>query len=186
MKSIFWTLLTVVGMGTLWGQNCQSQLHGKVVDKDSGEPLIMAKVKVINQGIQTHTDFQGDYRLKNLCNDTVNIKVSEPHSTNKTIQIVIDGDTPRDIRLDHHHEKLEEVLLVGNSVIKKSLTAQEQSISEEDIDKFSSGSLGDALKSISGVSTLKTGKNIVKPVVQGLSGSRVPVLNNGVRMEDQE
>jgi iron complex outermembrane receptor protein len=36
------------------------------------------------------------------------------------------------------------------------------------------------------VSSLKTGSSVVKPVINGLFGSRVPVINNNVRLEDQE
>jgi iron complex outermembrane receptor protein len=35
------------------------------------------------------------------------------------------------------------------------------------------------------VSSLKTGSSVVKPVINGLFGSRVPVINNN-RLEDQE
>jgi iron complex outermembrane receptor protein len=34
--------------------------------------------------------------------------------------------------------------------------------------------------------SLKTGSSVVKPVINGLFGSRVPVINNNVRLEDQE
>jgi iron complex outermembrane receptor protein len=42
------------------------------------------------------------------------------------------------------------------------------------------------LTEIAGVSSLKTGSSVVKPVINGLFGSRVPVINNNVRLEDQE
>ena len=40
--------------------------------------------------------------------------------------------------------------------------------------------MGDALKEIAGVSSLNTGSTIVKPIIQGLNGSRVLIMNNGV------
>jgi iron complex outermembrane receptor protein len=42
------------------------------------------------------------------------------------------------------------------------------------------------LKEIAGVSSLKTGNAIVKPIINGLYGSRVPIINNNVRLEDQQ
>jgi iron complex outermembrane receptor protein len=54
------------------------------------------------------------------------------------------------------------------------------------IDKYSNQTLGDILTEIAGVSSLKTGSSVVKPVINGLFGSRVPVINNNVRLEDQE
>ncbi|WFO17587.1 TonB-dependent receptor plug domain-containing protein [Cellulophaga baltica 4] len=56
----------------------------------------------------------------------------------------------------------------------------------EKIEQFSNGSLGDALNSLSGVSSLNTGSTVVKPIINGLHSSRVILINNGVRMEDQE
>jgi len=46
--------------------------------------------------------------------------------------------------------------------------------------------LADALTGISGVSTLGTGSSIVKPVINGLHGNRILVLNNGLRQEGQQ
>jgi len=54
------------------------------------------------------------------------------------------------------------------------------------LERFSSGSLGDALNSLSGVSSLNTGNTVIKPLINGLHSSRVVIINNGVRMEDQE
>ncbi len=47
-------------------------------------------------------------------------------------------------------------------------------------------SLGDALKSVTGVTTFQTGPSIAKPVIHGLTGSRVLILNNGVALEAQQ
>ncbi|MDG1502896.1 MAG: TonB-dependent receptor, partial [Ulvibacter sp.] len=57
---------------------------------------------------------------------------------------------------------------------------------QQTITTFSSGSLGDALNSISGVSSLNTGNTVVKPMINGLHSSRVLIINNGVQMQDQE
>jgi iron complex outermembrane receptor protein len=65
-------------------------------------------------------------------------------------------------------------------------TTQEQRLATATLERYSGGSLGDALKEISGVSSLNTGSNIVKPSINGLTGSRVLILNDGVRMQDME
>ena len=88
--------------------------------------------------------------------------------------------------MEHHLEELEEVQVVGDLLPYVSNTAQEQRLSTITLENYSSGTLGDALREISGVSTLKTGSNIVKPAINGLTGSRVLILNDGVRMQDME
>lgn len=81
--------------------------------------------------------------------------------------------------------QLQEVILAGNSAVAKN-TAHEQRLRAETLEKYSNASLGDALKEIAGVSALKTGSTIVKPVIKGLHSSRVPVISNNVRLEDQQ
>jgi iron complex outermembrane receptor protein len=50
--------------------------------------------------------------------------------------------------------------------LNKSLL--EQKIKKETIDKYSNQTLGDILTEIAGVSSLKTGSSVVKPVINGL------------------
>jgi iron complex outermembrane receptor protein len=47
-------------------------------------------------------------------------------------------------------------------------------------------SLGDKLKEIHGVDNLSTGAGIGKPVIRGLSGNRVAVFSQGIRIENQQ
>ena len=62
----------------------------------------------------------------------------------------------------------------------------EQKIKEKTIEKFSSQSLGNLLKEVPGVSVLKSGNTVVKPVINGLHSSRVAIFNNNVKLEDQQ
>jgi iron complex outermembrane receptor protein len=60
----------------------------------------------------------------------------------------------------------------------------EQKIKTETIEKFSNQTLGDFKRSSWFQSKIRS--SVVKPVINGLFGSRVPVINNNVRLEDQE
>ena len=62
----------------------------------------------------------------------------------------------------------------------------EQKIKLETIEKYSNQTLGEALKEVAGVSLMKTGSTIIKPMINGLHSSRVPIYNNNVRLEDQQ
>src|SRR5690606_20128422 len=102
-----------------------------------------------------------------------------------TETITIDKDTVLNFRLVLSITKLDEtiVLQAKNS---KTESSNEQIITAQTIEKYSNQTLGDALKEVSGVSILKTGSTIVKPVINGLHSSRVPIINNNVRLEDQQ
>ena len=82
-------------------------------------------------------------------------------------------------------EELEEVVVYDKfNKITKALN--KTILTSKDLDDLSSLPFGEVLKHINGVSTLNTGNTISKPVIHGLHSSRVAVINNGVRIEDQE
>uniref|UniRef100_UPI0030DC9871 TonB-dependent receptor n=1 Tax=uncultured Planktosalinus sp. TaxID=1810935 RepID=UPI0030DC9871 len=104
----------------------------------------------------------------------------------KATQFTIPFDGSLNIRLEHHLEELDQVTVKGSAAIDYVATQLENRIEKEDIENLSYASLGEALKMLSGVSSLNTGSTVVKPVIQGLHSSRVLIMNNGVRMQDQE
>ncbi|WP_431130463.1 Plug domain-containing protein, partial [Flagellimonas flava] len=65
-------------------------------------------------------------------------------------------------------------------------TASEEKLKLPTFELYSSGTLGDALRQLGGVSSLNTGANIVKRTIHGLNGSRVLIVNDGERMQDME
>ena len=82
-------------------------------------------------------------------------------------------------------EELEEVVVYDKfNKITKALN--KTILTNRDLEDLSSLPFGEVLKHINGVSTLNTGNAISKPVIHGLHSSRVAVINNGVRIEDQE
>lgn len=97
----------------------------------------------------------------------------------------IDGDVVLNIQLKEDISVLESIEIHDNR-LKTNAVSNKQELKINQLEKYSSGSLGDALKEISGVSSLKTGNTIVKPVINGLHSSRVLIINNNVRLEDQQ
>lgn len=47
-------------------------------------------------------------------------------------------------------------------------------------------SMGATLRSIKGVSTIESGANIAKPVIHGMYGNRILIVNNGARQQGQQ
>ena len=166
-------------------QDCNAILLGEVLDFHDNSPLVGATISITGKDVKTISNGNGKFTFKNLCEGVIELEVSHPECTSKFVTLTIDGDTFEKIKLEHHLEELEEVKVVGD-VPTNTNSGQEESLSLKDIERSSGNSLGDALKKIPGVSTLNTGGNIVKPVIQGLNGSRILILNNNVRMQDME
>ena len=171
---------------TSLSQNCNNSLSGTVTDIHDGQLLTGVTLIVAETDQSVQTDFDGTYSFTNLCNTTYYIQVSHPYCLTKGFTVKVSGDTKKSFKLEHHIEELNQITIEGKAYSNKSKTIFENSIHQEDLERFSSGSLGDALKSLSGVSSLNTGNTVVKPMINGLHSSRVVIINNGVRMEDQD
>ena len=168
----------------VFGQNCQITFTGKIIDFHNSQPLAGATVFIKNLNKYTTSDVNGTFVIKNLCEGELTLEVSHVGCKTKITTITIDKDTTKEIHLEHHLEELNEVVVATNS--KTEQTSIQQSLSKTDIENFSDKSLGDALNNISGVSSLNTGNTIVKPMIHGLHSSRLLIVNNNVRLFDQE
>jgi iron complex outermembrane receptor protein len=186
MKNLVLSMLFFSIVGHAVAQDCTSTLKGKVLDYHNKTVLTNASILLISEKILVYSDEKGNYRVNNLCNGEYELEVTHPSCTTQIIPITVDGDTSLEIKLEHHLEELEEVKVVGDAIFDKTNSGQEVSLKKQTLEQFSSASLGDALKELGGVSTLNTGANIVKPAIHGLNGSRVLILNDGVRMQDME
>ena len=166
-------------------QECNSILLGEIVDFHDNTPLSGAYISVTGKSLATNSNDEGKFRFQDLCDGVLELEISHPECKTQFITITLKGDSFEKIRLEHHLEELDEVDVISTKP-NITLSAQEEKLSQSELEKNSGRSLGDALKSITGVSSLNTGANIVKPIIQGLNGSRILILNNNVRMQDME
>lgn len=167
-----------------FSQKCNSIFFGFVNDFHDGKAIVDATIYIKNIDKYLTTDVNGNFSIHNICDGNISIVVSHVGCTTKHFDIKIKGDTRYDINLEHHLEELNEVIVNTNS--KTENTSIEQSINKNIIDNYTDKSLGDVLNTVSGVSSLNTGNTIVKPMIHGLHSSRLLIINNNVRMFDQE
>ena len=170
---------------TTIAQNCQITLKGKVTDFHDNSSIIGASLHIENSNKYVTTDFDGLFEFKNLCEGKITITVKHLACETKTISINLTKDIFKDISLEHHIEDLEEVI-VASTHKTTSNTVQATKIDSKVIEDYSGKSLGDALKEVSGISSINTGHTIVKPIINGLHSSRIAILTNGVRLQDHD
>ncbi|WP_422351400.1 TonB-dependent receptor [Flagellimonas sp.] len=186
MKALLF--ITLVIATPFWGlsQNCTHTITGKVTDYHSKSPLENATLLIVGTAHSVETDADGNFLMSAVCAGNYELEVSHPECNTILMNIAIQEDTKIDIKLEHHLEELDEVDVVGEAINDKTNTASEEKLKLPTLELYSSGTLGDALRELGGVSSLNTGANIVKPTIHGLNGSRVLILNDGVRMQDME
>lgn len=157
-------------------------VKGKVIDFHDKIPLKDAKI-TIGTLIQI-SDAKGNFIFKTVPKGSYTLIANHPDCDAISEDLNVHKDLEITLQLEHHIEDIETITLHGthknaNSLIVKSLDRTE-------IDRNSTENLGNILSSISGVGALKSGNNIAKPIIHGLYGSRVPIINNGVKMAEQE
>lgn len=167
-----------------FAQDCNYTFLGELKDFHNNTPIVGATVYIQNLDKYTTSDVDGKFKIEKLCLGELTLVISHVGCETKTVTYNIDSDTYKQIAIEHHIEELNEVTIAGNSKLQN--TSIQQSISKNELAQYSDKSLGDALNSISGVTSLNTGNTIVKPMIHGLHSSRLLIVNNNVRLFDQE
>jgi iron complex outermembrane receptor protein len=160
----------------------QFQVSGKVVNKFN-EP--MENIHVHTHGKTTSTDVNGNYTIYNLKEGNHVIEFSFSGYLSFKQKYFLKSNLIINAVMIINETQIEEVAIQSkNSNVTKS--QKENVISKSTIERYGSQNLGDVLKEIAGVSALKTGNSIVKPIINGLHSNRVVTLNHGIRIEDQQ
>lgn len=185
MKFYFWlgaVMLSIVSTA----QDCSYTLSGYIIDLHDNDVLEEATIIVSGSERAVTSDASGKFILTGLCEAQYILQVSHPSCETQVVKVLVNGNTTRNINMEHHLESLGDVEIVAHGHSAKSRTATESVVAHDFLENNSAASLGDALKNLSGVSSLSTGNSVVKPVIQGLHSSRVILITDGTRLQDQE
>ena len=181
MKLIYSLVLIFCGFAMTSAQKIYTA-EGTVQDFHDKTMLENAVVKIGE--FTATTDKKGKFSFSKIPAGTYQLVAKHPDCNDYTENVKIDKDLHLAITLEHHIGEIETVTLHGSHKARGSVIMK--TLEKSDIERNSTENLGNLLKGISGVSGLKTGNNIVKPVIHGLYGSRISIINNGVRMQEQE
>lgn len=164
---------------------CNYSINGKITDLDDGKELEGTFV-IINNTNQTQiTNDHGNFKFENLCSGNYTLTVRHVGCKDTLILVSLIKNTKLNIKLPHSAVELTEIDIMD----KQPYIIQTQTIidiKDKELDKTRGQSLGDALKLVTGVTTLNTGSTISKPMIHGLQGYRILILNNGIRQEGQQ
>lgn len=166
------------------GQTCNSVFKGCVNDALNSEHLGYASVTIVELNRSTETDEHGEFEFKEMCAGTYQLKVQHIGCRDTIFSFNIPSSKRLIFKLPHSGINLTEVDVMDKRIEMKS-TQTENKLTTEELEKSKGQSLGDVLKNVSGVTTLNTGVTITKPMLHGMQGYRLLILNNGIRQEGQ-
>jgi len=165
-----------------FSQQCDILLSGSLFDLASNKPLEYATVYIKENNSGVKTDSLGNFSIHDLCPGSYHIVFSHIGCESRQVFLKLQKDTAVLFKLEHNHKILNKVEVKG-----KALTTQHaESINQQQITDNANSNLTNMLTALSGVSALRNGNGIAKPVVQGLYGNRITILNNGVAQSGQQ
>ena len=153
------------------------KLAGKITDKTTGEPLIGANVYIQSLNTGASTDLNGNYFILNFRSGTYLISVlmlGYAKLTVNNVSIIIDRTTTENFQLETTTIEVEGVVIVAERpVVDKDLTASEQIVTSELLEKSGSRSIQEALVKLPGIfsdnSNLAWQRGSTKGYVRGSS-----------------
>lgn len=156
-----------------------------VQDQDSRESLGFAVVKLLAPEKTVQANETGEFVFEGLCSGTYQILIQHFGCRDTVFSIHLNKSKKVVFKLPHSLNNLDEVDIMDKRVeMQKTQTVNQ--LSEEELAQTKGQSLGDILKNISGVTALNTGATISKPMLHGMQGYRLLILNNGIRQEGQQ
>ena len=178
------TLLLNIALCAQAGVGCDIQLIGSVHDDATGEPLAYATVYIEETSEAVFTDSLGRYTFEGLCSRGYHIVFTHIGCEPLQVFVRLEQDTTMRTTLRHSITVIGGVT-VTDDLILGSTTASDV-INEVQIEDNAGELLADQLTDLAGVSALRTGSGIAKPIVHGLYGNRITVLNNGIPQSGQQ
>ncbi len=167
-----------------WGQSnsCDISFSCRIVDKENGISLENARIEV---GSYTRfSNHQGIAAIPDLCKGSYRILVTYTGYSTMETEVNITKDTTITLSLLPAIQHIDSVEVTGNNQLQHTSSAQRLTVQQR---LESQGkNLAEVLTDIAGVNILKTGSNIAKPVLNGLYGTRVLLVNHQIRHESQQ
>ncbi len=163
-----------------YAQECKINITGIVIDSSEHLPLSSTIIEVVGKKQSVVTDKNGNFQLSNLCVDSIELHISHLNCEHIHLQFTLTKDTFLKIYLKH-----QDIVLPEHKVITVFKTAPLNSVSTYQIERNRGSSISSMMTELGGVTLLKSGAGIDKPMVNGLHSSRVLIINNGIRQEGQ-
>lgn len=162
--------------------DCTFSINGKVLDKDTREPIPSVTVNIRGTKKFTTTNSKGEFVFKGLCTENHTLILS--HFAYRNVAHVH----------DHKNDKTANILLTPEILELESITVQAEKQKEQgtesisqitvekaEIKRDATQSFAATLVRVPGVTLTSTGTNVQLPVIHGLNGNRILILNNGLK-----
>ncbi|MEM6641628.1 MAG: TonB-dependent receptor [Bacteroidota bacterium] len=165
--------------------SCNGKIIGKVLDEETKEPLPFSTIQVVNSSIGEISDANGNFTLTNICGDFVEFEVRflgyKTAVHNHDFRTTTGSKTVHRIYLTQDDNMLESVVIEGEEIVGQLESMSVEKIDKSQLEVQTTQSLASAIGDLQGVSFTSVGSNVQLPIIHGLYGNRILIINNGVK-----
>jgi iron complex outermembrane recepter protein len=171
----------VIGNSSVNAQ-CLFTIKGLVIDSSENTPLELSYVQLEENKKGTYTNKRGEFQINDVCAGEYDIHISHLQCEHLHIKLNITKDTFIVVYIKHT-----DIELQGGKITMHTHHEDDDfnSLNLTEINAKKGQSIADMMSGIAGVVLVKSGSTIAKPMVNGLVGNRVILVNNDVRQEGQ-
>jgi len=160
---------------------CTGVLDGHVVDALTHQPVAGATVGAGDRAPQ-RTDASGHFLVTGLCPGELSLTVERPEYALDERTVVITGATSVEVELVH----LGEVIAIEDEAPEPENMRATAVVTGEALERTRGRAFAEAVAAVPGVSLLRSGSSLAKPIIRGQYGRRLALLVDGVRHRAQE
>ena len=165
----------------------EGEIEGVVRDADTDSPLAGATVELVGPRNSAVTHADGSFHLVGITPGSYTLRVERLGYASQTMAVEVSAESPVVIvRLDPR------AIDIGGLVVTGALTERDASealrpvnvMSGQELQRRLEGTVAATLSSEPGVSATSMGPATARPVIRGMSGDRVLMLEDGSRVGD--
>jgi iron complex outermembrane receptor protein len=181
LMALLTLLLLPVGLA---GAAEPAELTGTVTTA-AGVPAADALVFLVEARLETTTDAQGQFEFPDLTPGNYLLSVSSPRSGGAMLQVQVEGPTTVAIELDQLvHSETITVTSTGFARRATEVIQPVDLLGGDELLLRREATLGETLAQQPGVASTGYGRGASRPVIRGLGGDRVRLLENGLDSGD--
>jgi len=185
MKIPFYIVLLFLSFSLhLFSQSdtCNFSVTGKILDVETKEPIPFVSVVIREANKGTIANEKGEFFINGLCSQI------------NTLIISCHGYCDSICEHNHQHGRVPHIYLTQKVINVSTVTIKAQvnkkkgtesisqvTIEKEELKSDPTRSLASAIEEEQGVSLISVGSNVQLPIIHGLYGNRILILNNGLK-----
>lgn len=188
---ILWGLLLVLNSNVFSANEpgeggTDANVFGHVINAETGEHIPFINILIEGTRIGTITDASGHYLLTNLPEGKHRLVVQGMgfKTTYKDIEAIASRTIEVDVKIMPSRIDLDVVVLTASPTRSAFRYRPDQVFTGEGLQSRGEASFGEILNGEPGVAMRSLGSAPARPVIRGMDGDRILVLQNGERMGD--